>query len=198
MSGATQTSTGALQAIEAAFRLTSLQNDVECMRTSTHLLASGAEIASLMGDEKGVQSRLGVSEKWLERIPGQHEEFDRASWYEIVGVCALHMQQDEIAVRRLIQAREILPPQSTLRNITASMPLVMAYAIIGERNLSIATAEQALPLLQAMDAPGMIHQFVEYKTCALTRAFPHDARIEMFLGDMRHQLQPQKVSSIIE
>jgi hypothetical protein len=78
------------------------------------------------------------------------------------------------------------------------MPLVMAYANIGERNLSLATAEQALLLLQAMDAPGMNQQFVEYTTCALTSAFPHDARIEMFLGDMGHQLLPQKVSRITE
>jgi hypothetical protein len=57
---------------------------------------------------------------------------------------------------------------------------------------------EAHPLLQAMDASGMNHQFVEYTTCALTGAFPHDARIEMFLGDMRHQLLPQKVSRITE
>ena len=78
------------------------------------------------------------------------------------------------------------------------MPLVMAYAIRGERNPSLATAEQALPLLQAIDAQGMNHQFVEYTTCALTNAFPHDAHIEMFLGEMRHQLLPQKVSRITE
>jgi tetratricopeptide (TPR) repeat protein len=188
----------ALQTIEAAIRLTSMQNDLESIRTTAHLLASSAEIAALMDDEVEVQSKISASEEWLEYLPGQHEEFDRAGWYEIAGVCALHLKHHDLAVRRLTQAIETLPPQSVLRHITAFMPLVMAYANTGERNLSISTAEQALPLLQIIGAPDLNRQFVQYTTYALSNAFPHDTHIRAFLVDIRHQLLPEYTPTITE
>jgi tetratricopeptide (TPR) repeat protein/transcriptional regulator with XRE-family HTH domain len=188
----------ALQTIEAAVSLSSMQNDLESVRTTAHLLASGAEIAAIMGDDVEVQSKLSSSEQWLEHLPSQHEEFDRAGWCEIAGVCALHLKQHDLAVKRLTQAIETLPPQSVLRHVTAYMPLVMAYANIGERNLSFSTAEQALPHLQALGAPDMNRQFVQYTTHALSSAFPHDTRIQTFLVDMQQQLLPQHTSAIKE
>lgn len=180
----------ALQTIEAAVRLTSMQNDLDSIRTTAHLLASGAEIAALMGDEREVQSKLSASEQWLEHLPGQHEEFDRAGWYEIAGVCSLHLKQYDIAVKQLKRAIEILPPQSVLRHVTAFMPLVMAYANIGERNMSFSTAEQVLPLLRVIDAPDLNRQFVRYTAYALSSAFPHDTSTNTFLADMQRQLLP--------
>jgi hypothetical protein len=78
------------------------------------------------------------------------------------------------------------------------MPLVMAYANIGERNLSFSVAEQTLPLLQVINAPDLNRQFVQYTTCALSSAFQHDTSIRTFLADMQHQLLPQHTTVVME
>jgi len=138
-----------------------------------------------------VESRLRASEELLEHLPGLCEEFDRASWHEIAGVCALHLEDYTGAISHLEQALEVLPPQWILRQTTGLMPLVMAYASLHEREASLATAEKALPFVKAMNAPNMTRQFVSYTTCALKNAFPADVHMRHFIDDMQHQLLPQ-------
>ncbi len=103
----------ALQATDAALRLISQQGDTESIRLRARLLAFGAETAAILGDVKEVHARLNVSESLLEQLPPLHEEFDRVSWLQWAGMCALHLGQHELAITRLQQALEELPAQWT-------------------------------------------------------------------------------------
>lgn len=187
--------TQALQLIEGALRLVSVQTDIESIRTTAHLLASGAEIAALMDDEEGVKLRLCASEELLAHLPGQHEEFDRAAWHEISGVCALHLKRYGLAVSHLEQAIKILPTQSTLRHVNALVPLVMAYANTHEQALSITTAEKALPLVRTIHAPDLDNRFMRYTRCALLGAFPDNSHVDAFIASVEQQFEPRKAIS---
>jgi tetratricopeptide (TPR) repeat protein len=180
--------TEALEYIEAGLALVSEQRDDESIRTASHLLASGAEIASLLKDEKGVNRRLAASQELLAPLTSYHEEFDDIAWLGMGGVCALHLQQYDVAVNRLQQAVDMLPTQATLRLVTTLMPLVMAYAYAQEKDLSLTTAQKTLPLLHSMNAPGLTHQFIRYMTKVFSEAFPGDTHMEEFVVNVQRQL----------
>ncbi|HJT58362.1 MAG TPA: hypothetical protein VJ761_17790 [Ktedonobacteraceae bacterium] len=184
----------ALQTTEAASRLISAQSDVESIRTRADILASSAEVAALMGDEKEVQSKLSSSEKLLDYLSDPHEEFDRAGWYQVAGVCAIHLKQNDLAVKQLQQAREFLPPQWILHNANTLMALVTAYAFTGEQNASFEAVEEVIPLIKTLNAPGIARQFVQYINCALLESFPNDTRVKALLIDKQQQLLPIKSS----
>ncbi|HLJ35963.1 MAG TPA: hypothetical protein VKU38_20055 [Ktedonobacteraceae bacterium] len=185
----------ALQMQEMALRLVSTQNTIECIRTTAHLHTSGAEIAALMNDAEGVQTKLSASDALLEYLSGSNDEFDRASWYEVAGVCALHLKQFDVAAKRLNQAIETQSPRLLLRKASTLMPLVMAYAHLGERDASLEVAEKAIPLINTINASGMNRQFVEYTTYALSEAFPGDAKVLTFVATMQHQLLPHRTTT---
>lgn len=178
----------AIEMMDAALRLISTKNDQESIRTKAHLLAIGAECAALIGDERGVQSRLEDSEKLLENFSELHEEFDRAFWHQIAGVCTLHLNQNEVAIRHFQQAKEALPTQWVLRHALILMPLVIAYARLGDRDTVLTTAEQAISLISAFNAPSLNKQFTEYTSSALTEAFAGDTHVNTFLADIPYKL----------
>ncbi len=178
----------ALQVLEAALRLISTQNNIEGIRTSAHILASSAEIAALMNDVEETQVKLSASEALLEHLPGPNAEFDRATWYEVAGVCALHLKQFDVAAERLNLAIETQLPEALFRRAATLMPLVMTYAYLGERNTSLDLAENAIPLFNSINASGMSRQFVEYTTCALSEAFPDDPKTQTFIANLQHRL----------
>ncbi len=185
----------ALHLLELSLRLISAQNDIESIRTTAHLYASSAEIAALLNDAEGVRRRLDTSEKLLESLPGYHEEFDRVGWNGTAGVCSIHLRQYEIAIKRLEQTMEGLPPQSTFRLVITLIPLVVAYANMKERDTSLAVAEKAIPLINTINAPNINKQFVEYTTYALSEAFPGDSKVHEFVATMQHQLLPHRTSA---
>ncbi|MEO8970940.1 MAG: tetratricopeptide repeat protein [Ktedonobacteraceae bacterium] len=178
----------ALQVLEIALRLVSSQNSIECIRTTAHIYASSAEIAAQMNDGEDTRRRLDASEALLGYFSGCHEEFDRASWYGTAGVCSIYLRKHEAATRQLQKTLESLPPQLTFRRVITLIPLIMAYANVRERDASLAMAEEAIPLINTINASGINRQFVEYTTCALTGAFPCDSKVHEFVDNMQHQL----------
>lgn len=132
-----------LQTTDAALRLISMHTGIEIIRTKAHLLASSAETAALLGDEREVQSRLEASANLLTDISEPHEEFDQTCWHQIAGVCALVLGQNKMAVRELQKALNELPTQWSLRYATTLIPLTIAYARMKEKELCLEHAERS-------------------------------------------------------
>ena len=179
---------GALQILENAVRLVSSQNSHECVRTTAHIHASSAELAAQMNDVNDTYRHLDASEALLEYLPGPHEEFDRAGWYATAGVCAIHLKKHKTATEHLQKTVESLPPHLIFRRVIILIPLVMAYANVKERDASLATAEETIPLINIMNASGINRQFVAYTTYSLTEAFPCDSKVREFIDGIQHQI----------
>jgi tetratricopeptide (TPR) repeat protein len=186
--------TDAIQTIDAALRLVSQQKDIESIRLQAHLHASGAEIAAYMREAEGVQARLNASQALLENLP-VHEEFDRTSWLQHAGACALILDQYDVAVRHLQQALDELPSHWTLRYATTLMPLVIALARSRQREACLAVAEKAIPIISAINAPSMNRQFVEYIQQEVLGAFPGDPQMSALASDAQQRLLPMKATA---
>jgi len=183
----------ALETIEGAVRLLSQQNAREAIRLRAHLLASGAENAAYVGDVKNVEANLNLSEDLIKDLPA-HEEFDHASWHQHAGACALILGHYDRAIRHLQQAMDELPPQWTLRHATTLMPLALAYARRLERDASLAIAEKAIPVINAINSPSLSKQFIGYMQKEFIGSFPGDPHIHTFVTDTEHRLLPIKAT----
>ena len=187
----------ARETIEGALRLLSTQQNIEAIRLQAHLLASGAENAAYLGDAKDVHSKLSTSESLLRGLP-PHEEFDHACWHQHAGACALILAQYDEAVTHLQQALHELSPQWTLRHATTLMPLTLAYARKQDKEASLTIAEQAIPVMNAINSPSLSGQFVAYIRQELIGSFPGDNHIETFVADTHQRLLPTQAISIAD
>jgi tetratricopeptide (TPR) repeat protein len=178
----------ALQVIDAALRLVSDQNDIESVRLRARLLAFSAEIAALLNDEEEVQRRLSASEALLEHLPGYHEEFDRVSWLQQAGTCALSLRQYEVAVTRLRQALDALPAQWTLRSVSTVIPLASALTRLHELDEALVIARKTLPIVKSLQSPALTQGFTHYLHTELLNSFPNDRRCQAFVVEAQQQL----------
>jgi tetratricopeptide (TPR) repeat protein len=178
----------ALQAADTALRLVSQHRDIESIRLQARLLAFSAENAALLGDEKQVQARLDASEALLEYLPGQHEEFDRSSWLQQAGMCALSLKQYEPAATRLQQALDELPAQWTLRAVATAVPLATTLTRLGEWDEALAIAKKTIPVVKALHSPALTQQLQSYLQEELLTSFAHDEQSRSFVRDMQQQL----------
>lgn len=168
----------ALQTNEAALRLIEHYDNREVVRTKAKLLASSAEGAAYLGETKHVQEKLNASKSVLEQFPQTlHDEFDYKSWHHHAGTCALILGHHDIAIKELQQAVQGLPPHLVIRNITALMPLAIAYARIGERDKCLETSMKVIQHGRELNAQGISKQFSDYIRKEIHKAFPSDAQI---------------------
>lgn len=184
----------ALETLESALRLMSQQGNLEAIRLRAHLLASSAEVAAYTGDSKTVQAKLAASEMLLQDLP-PHEEFDAANWHQLVGTCALILEQYDDAITHLEHALKELPPQWILRQATALMPLALAYARKQERDTSLSIAQKASIAINTLNSPGLSRQFVGYMQQELIGAFPTDTHIHAFVADTQQRLLPSAATA---
>lgn len=177
----------ALQATDAALHLISEKQDTESIRLRARLLALGAENAALMGEEKLVHARLHASEELLDYLPGLHEEFDRASWLQQAGTCALTLGQYDSAAEQLRLALDELPPRWTLRYVPTALSLVGALMHMGELDKALALAQRTFPLVKGAQAPALTEEFTSYLQREVLTQYPNDMRCQAFVSEVHQQ-----------
>jgi tetratricopeptide (TPR) repeat protein len=160
---------------------------MESIRLRARLLALGAENAALMGEEKLVQARLHASEELLDYLPGLHEEFDRASWLQQAGTCALTLGQYDLAAEQLRQALDELPPQWTLRYVPTALSLVGTMMHRGDLDEALALAQRTLPLVKGAQAPALTEEFTGYLQREVLAQYPNDKRCQTFVSEVQRQ-----------
>jgi tetratricopeptide (TPR) repeat protein len=178
----------ALEAADAALRLVSQHRDTESIRLRARLLAFSAENAALLDDVQQVQARLDASEALLEYLPGHHEEFDRVSWLQQAGMCALSLKQYDLAMTRLQQALDELPAQWTLRTVATAVPLATTLTRLGELDEALAIARKTMPVVKALQSAALTQQVQTYLQEELLASFPHDEQCRSFVRDAQQQL----------
>ncbi len=177
----------ALQATDAALGLISQQNDRESIRLRARLLAFGAENAALLGEEKHVKTRLHASEALLDHLPEPHEEFDRTSWHQQAGNCALSLKHYDTAAKHLQLALDELPPSWTLRYISTSVALVQALMHIRDLDRTLALARRALATVQTAQSALLTQKFADLQQSLLLH-FPNEERCQTFVTETQRQL----------
>ena len=178
----------ALQACDASLRLVLQPQELESIRLRARLLAFSAENVALLGDEKEVQTRLRASEELLEHLPGQHEEFDRASWLQQSGNCALSLKQYDLARVRLQQALDEVPPQWILRTASTALSLARALTSMKEVDEALKIAKQALPLVKSLQSPVLTKAFIHYIQTELLTNFSNIEHCKAFVVNAQRQL----------
>jgi transcriptional regulator with XRE-family HTH domain len=178
----------ALQVADAAIRLVAHQTDTESIRLRARLLAFGAENAAMIGDARGAGSRLAASEQLLKHLPVPHEEFDRASWLQQAGICALHLKQNNVAAKRLQQSLDKLPVQWALRYVSTALPLATAYARIKELDEALRIVEETVPIVKSVQAPVLTREFQNFLVIELPKSFPGNERCQTITTEAQRQL----------
>ena len=178
----------ALDTADAALRLVASQWDTESIRLRARLLAFSAENAASLGQTKEVQRSLESSEALLEHLPGAHEEFDRTSWFQQAGMCAVSLNQYDLAEKRLQQAFDELPAKWTLRAISTALPLASVLTRQHERDRALAVIEQAFPAVRSSQSPTLQREFTNFLQGEFLSSFPYDRRCQTFVTEVRQQL----------
>jgi tetratricopeptide (TPR) repeat protein len=186
----------AIQAIVSALRLTAGQDDEASRRLQSHSLACcWAESAVAMREDRISQEKLEASASFLDDIH-PNEEFDRSHWLQIAANCALATEDYPAAIQHLEEALVELSPNWLMRQALTTIPLAVAYARTGERNVSIDVAKKAVAVLSALNAPIMTKQLVEYLQHDLLERFPGDTYVSSFIREVGHQL-PQTAAVLL-
>lgn len=176
----------AIQCIEEALR-TLGQQDEEHVRSRAHLLSCWADNAMTMQEFALAQRKLDEAEPYLDSI-GQKEEFDYASWLQLAGKRAIMAGEYRQAVFYLEESSTSSPPQWLVRRAGILIPLAIAYARMGERDMSLEVARQVVPVLISLNAPMSNRYFADYLQQDMLEFFPHDEQIHSFVSETQHKL----------
>jgi len=174
------------QIIEAGLRLLDGQSDEIFIRAKAHLLGCWADSAMTVGEYSIARKKLSDAEAQLDNI-SLNEEFDRASWLQLVGKLALMMGDYTIAIHRCQEALQELPQGVLVRQTITLLPLAIAYARQREMDASLFVAEQAVPMLVAINAPMTTRHFSEYVQEDLLRIFPNEQRVRNFVAAAKNE-----------
>jgi tetratricopeptide (TPR) repeat protein/transcriptional regulator with XRE-family HTH domain len=183
----------AIQSLEEAQR-TIGHIDEEHLRTRAHLLGCWADCAMSLGEYTLAQQKLDEAATYLDQIMPK-EEFDRTSWLQLAGKRALMIGDHKQATHYLEEALAANPPQWLIRRSSILIPLAIAYARLGERDVSLQVAQQAVPVMAALNAPMTNNLFIDYIRQDLLGLFPHDSQMLASITEMQHQL-PQIAHAI--
>lgn len=179
--------TDAIQLIETALHLIEDQDDEKYLRLKAHLLANWADSATAIGEHSISQKKLEQSAELLDRISSK-QEFDKASWLQMAGKCALLRGDYTGAIQQCEQALIELPHNDIFRQTITYIPLAIAHARNMDRDASLAVAEKSLSSLQALNAPVANKYFMEYMREDLVAAYPHDPRVHNFVAETQIKL----------
>ncbi len=177
----------ALNVADAALRLLASHNALESIRLRARLLAFGAQCAALLSDERGAKTRLDASRELLEHLPLPHEEFDRASWLQQAGICALFFHQYNLATEQLQQALNELPAHWLLRYLSTALPLARVYICMRERDQALSIVRNMLPVVRSAQAKALTEKFFALLR-ELASRFPDDNHCHLFLSEAQNQL----------
>jgi len=177
----------AIEAIEEALRIIGNPTDEEHIRIKAHLLACWADNAMVMEEYAMAQTKLEESAVFLDQI-SPNEEFDRTSWLQLAGKCALATRDHERAIRYYTDALAELPPNWLIRQAFTLVPLMVAYACIREKNISLDIAGKATSIISSLNAPIINQQFAASVELGLLGAFPNDDSVRTFVAGLKHRL----------
>jgi tetratricopeptide (TPR) repeat protein len=177
----------AIEAIEEALRIIGNPADEEHMRIKAHLLACWADNEMVMEEYTMAQTKLEESAVFLDQI-SPNEEFDRTSWLQLAGKCALATRDHEKAIRYYTDALAELPPHWLIRQAFTLVPLMVAYACIREKNISLDIASKATSIISSLNAPIINQQFAASVELGLLGAFPNDDSVLTFVAGLKHRL----------
>lgn len=151
-----------LQVSDLALEHISSLDDMESVRLRARLYALNAENAAYLGDKARTLCNLESSRDLLTYLPGSHEEFDQASWFQHAGKCMLQFGQGAIAVTYLQQAIEGLSPSWGLRYTSTSLLLAKALMYQKEPEQSMIIAHKALAVAKHTQSPIFVQSFTDY------------------------------------
>jgi tetratricopeptide (TPR) repeat protein len=171
---------------DMALQLISQQNNTENAILRSRLLATSAENEALLGNIKDSKNRLSASEKLLESLLKHHEEFDKASWYQYVGLCALHTKQYNLAAHYLQEAMNKTPPHWLLRQANVLIPLATAYVYQRELDTSLEIANKAISVVEVIRSRSISKQFEQYVQ-HLINNFNSEPKVALFVA---HHIPP--------
>ncbi|MBO0781061.1 MAG: hypothetical protein J2P37_19755 [Ktedonobacteraceae bacterium] len=177
----------ALHFIEEALRILGDPLGSAQVCAKAHLLACYADHAMMLADHTTAQEKLEASAIYLDHIV-PNEEFDRASWLLLAGKHALLTRAYPTALRSFEDALTQLPAQWTVRRAMTAIGLTKAYARIKEREESLATAENLIPMLETINAHMINRWFAECLQKDLLETFAHDRRVQAFVKDTYQRL----------
>lgn len=177
-----------MQITDAALRLITARHDLENLRLQARLYAFGAENSAALGFVDDVHIRLSASEALLEHFSTPHEEFDRVSWLQYAGTCALNLKQYAIAAPQLECALDDLPVQWSLRFISTALPLAKALTYTRQRDEAIAVARKTLQTITSVQARVLTQKFVNYIQEDLLNIFVKDKVCREFVVEAQQQL----------
>lgn len=175
----------ALQTTDMSLQIISQQDDTESNILRGRLLAISAENEALLGNIKDSMNRLSASEKLLESLPKHHEEFDRASWYQYVGLCALHTKQYNLAAHYLQEAMNEMPPHWLLRQANVLIPLATAYVYQRELDASLEIANKAISVVEVIRSRSISQQFEQYVQQHLMNTFNSEPKVALFVAHQK-------------
>ncbi|MFL5624861.1 MAG: BTAD domain-containing putative transcriptional regulator [Ktedonobacteraceae bacterium] len=161
--------------------------DEEHRRARAHLLGCWADVSMSMKEYSFAQKKLDEAAHYLDEVT-VIEEFDRSCWLQLAGKKALMAGEYQQAVDHLEEALAANPPHWLLRHVGILTPLAMAYARMQEQEKSLFIAQQATPIVGAVNAPMTNKHFLEYIKDDILGRFPHDNKSHTFLTEIRHQL----------
>ncbi len=156
-------------------------------RVKAHLLGCWADVTMTMREYTLAQKKLDEAAIYLDEIT-LIEEFDRTSWLQLAGKKALMAGEYQQAIDYLEEALEANPPHWLVRHAGILTPLAIAHARKNEREQSLFIAEQAIPVIGALNAPMTNKYFFEYIKDDILGRFPHDSEIHSFLMKIQSQL----------
>lgn len=185
----------AQEAIEATIRLISYKMDKQSLANillNAHLYAINAENAAYMSEFDKVQTNLALSQTFLEYLPTTHEEFDKTSWHQYAGVCALIGGQYDIALNELQSALDMLPREWLQRHAIILIQLFIAHARKHDLDATLIIANKAISVLETLQSPGLSRQFAAYAQNELQQAFPGNQQTkDLIINAQRILLLPQ-------
>ena len=174
--------------IDKALRIIAEHHDCESLRLRARLLTLGAENEALLGHKEETQIRLAEAKTLLEYLPELHEEFDRVSWLQSAGECALTLKNYDQSLTYLQQAVDELPQQWTLRRASTLISFAQAFTRLKKAKQALAVAQQTLPLIVSIQAPLLKQKFGHYLQAELLAAFPNNSSCQQFVVEAHNHL----------
>lgn len=177
-----------LPIIDKALRIIAEHQDRESIRLRARLLTLGVENEALLGHKEETQIRLAEAQTLLEYLPEPHEEFDRVSWLQSAGECALALNNYDQSLIYLQQAVDELPQQWILRRASTLFSFAQALTRLKNAKQALAVAQQALPLIVSIQSPLFKQKFGHYLQAELLATFPNNRSCQQFVVEAQNYL----------
>lgn len=184
----------AIEALEEALHIVGNPTEIGLIRTKAHLLACWADNAISLGEYSTAQRQLDASAAFLDQLEPS-EEFDRATWLQLVGKYAFATGDYAKAIQHYEEALAALPPNWIIRQAFILIPMMVTYACMRDRSASLALADRAASVVNTLNAPSTNKQFVDAVRLALLGAFPGDEQVLKFTSDLKYKVPVLNVVS---